>query len=129
MPISGISPKYDVTFSTYTEINNSHICVHHRGVPHTEEQGSMNGKRCLFSLLPETLHLELQVLAGFPLLLNPCRCLLRLQDLEDPLLLLHLLLERREPAKLHRHLTQLQSEEQRCRMRSIWMEIRDKGAG
>lgn len=105
------------------------ICEHHRGVPHTEEQGSMNGKRCLFSLLPETQHLELHVLAGFPLLLNPCRCLLRLQDPEDLLLLLHLLPKWREPAKLHCHLTQLHSEEQRCRMRRIWMEDRVKGAG
>lgn len=69
-------------------------------------------KRCLFCLLPEMLHLELQVLAGFPLLLQPCCCLLGLKDLEDSLLLLHLLPEQGEPAKLHLHLTQLQSEEQ-----------------
>lgn len=74
-------------------------------------------KICLFSLLPEMLHLELLVLVGCPLLLQPCRCLLGLKDLEEPHLLLHLLPEWGEPAKLHLHLTQLQSEEQGCRMR------------
>lgn len=69
---------------------------------------TVNGKR--WFPLSTMLHLQLQVLAGFPLLLQPCRCFLGLQDLEDPLLLLHLLPEWGEPAKLHLYVIQLQSE-------------------
>lgn len=111
--IRGISPKFD------SEINNSQFCMPNRAALNKNKKKHCVGKRCLLSILPEMLHLELQVLAEFPLLLQPCRCLLGLKNLEDPLLLLHLLPERGEPAKLHLHLTQLQSEERGCRKR--WM--------
>lgn len=91
----------------------------HNGAVIPKETMQCEWKRWLFSLLPEMLHLELQVLAGFPLPLQPCRCLLGLKDLEDALLLLHLLPERGEPAKLHLHLGQLLAEEQGCRMRWV----------
>lgn len=63
------------------------------------------------SRLYQMLPLELHVLAGFLLLLQPHRCLPGLMELIGLLLLPHLLLEQGQPAKFQFHLVQLQSGE------------------
>lgn len=80
----------------------------------TKKQSEWRG--CPLSILLET-HLVVQVLGGFPLLLQPCCCLLGLEILKDPVLLLYLLPEQGESAYLYLHLVQLQSAEWGCRMR------------
>lgn len=74
--------------------------------------GKQDRKKVEFlSRLHQLLPLELHVLAGFLLLLQPHHCLLGLMALIGLLLLPHLLLEQGQPAKFQFHLVQLQSGE------------------